>query len=75
LPSFIGFEPEGDITPNVKQMYDRFITDLPHAENQRIAHPEIAQELDNVLAGVASGTVTPEDGMKRVQDVTDKTLK
>jgi raffinose/stachyose/melibiose transport system substrate-binding protein len=75
LPSFIGFEPEGDITPNVKQMCDRFITDLPHAENQRIAHPEIAQELDNVLAGVASGTVTPEDGMKRVQDVTDKTLK
>ena len=75
LPSFIGFEPEGDITPNIKQMYNRFITDLPHAENQRIAHPEIAQELDNVLAGVASGTVTPEDGMKRVQDVTDKTLK
>ena len=75
LPSFIGFEPEGDITPNIKQMYDRFITDLPHAENQRIAHPEIAQELDNVLAGVASGTVTPDDGMKRVQDVTDKTLK
>jgi raffinose/stachyose/melibiose transport system substrate-binding protein len=75
LPSFTGFEPQGDITPNIKQMYDRFIADLPHAENQRIAHPEIAQELDNVLSGVASGTVSPQDGLKRVQDVTDKTLK
>jgi raffinose/stachyose/melibiose transport system substrate-binding protein len=75
LPSFTGFEPQGDITPNIKEMYNRFIADLPHAENQRIAHPEIGQELDNVLAGVASGTVTPADGLKRVQDVTDKTLK
>jgi raffinose/stachyose/melibiose transport system substrate-binding protein len=75
LPSFTGFEPQGDITPNIKEMYNRFIADLPHAENQRIAHPEIGQELDNILAGVASGTVTPADGLKRVQDVTDKTLK
>jgi len=75
LPSFTGFEPQGDITPNIKQMYDRFVADLPHAENQRIAHPEIAQELDNVLSGVASGTVSPQDGLKRVQEVTEKTLK
>ena len=75
LPSFTGFEPQGDITPNIKQMYDRFVADLPHAENQRIAHPEIADELDNVLAGVASGTVSPQDALKRVQDVTDKILK
>jgi raffinose/stachyose/melibiose transport system substrate-binding protein len=75
LPSFTGFEPQGDVTPNIKQMYARFIANLPHAENQRIAHPEIADELDNVLAGIASGTVSPQDGLKRVQDVTEKTLK
>ena len=75
LPSFTGFEPQGDVTTNIKQMYARFIADLPHAENQRIAHPEIADELDNVLAGVASGTVSPPDGLKRVQAVTEKTLK
>jgi raffinose/stachyose/melibiose transport system substrate-binding protein len=75
LPSFTGFEPQGEITPHIKQMYDRFIADLPHAENQRIAHPEIADALDNALAGVASGTVSPEEGLKRIQEVTDKTLK
>ncbi|MBV9672084.1 MAG: ABC transporter substrate-binding protein, partial [Verrucomicrobia bacterium] len=75
LPSFSGFEPQGEITPNIKQMYDRFIADLPHAENQRIAHPEIADALDNALAGVASGTTSPEDALKRIQEVTDKTLK
>jgi len=75
LPSFTGFEPQGEITPNIKQMYDRFIADLPHAENQRIAHPEIADALDNALAGVASGTTSVEDALKRIQEVTDKTLK
>ncbi|MBV8899636.1 MAG: extracellular solute-binding protein [Verrucomicrobia bacterium] len=75
LPAFAGFEPQGDITPNVKQLYDRFIDDLPHAENQRFAHPEVADALDNALAGVASGKVSPEDALKRVQEVTDKTLK
>jgi raffinose/stachyose/melibiose transport system substrate-binding protein len=54
LPSFTGFEPQGEITPNIKQLYDRFIADLPHAENQRIAHPEIGDALDNALAGVAA---------------------
>jgi raffinose/stachyose/melibiose transport system substrate-binding protein len=75
LPSFAGFEPEGQVTPNIKQMYDRFIADLPRAENQRFAHPEIADALDNALAGVASGTVSPADALKRIQDVTDKVLK
>ncbi len=75
LPAFTGFEPQGEITPNIKQMYDRFIADLPHAENQRIAHPEIGDALDNALAGVASGTTSSKDALKRIQDVTDKTLK
>ena len=75
LPSFAGFEPVGEITPNIKQMYDRFTADLPRAENQRFANPEIADALDNTLAGVASGTVSKEDALKRIQDVTDKKLK
>jgi raffinose/stachyose/melibiose transport system substrate-binding protein len=75
LPSFAGFEPAGEITPNIGQMYDRFIADLPRAENQRFAIPAIADALDNALAGVASGTVPPEEALKRVQDATDKALK
>jgi raffinose/stachyose/melibiose transport system substrate-binding protein len=56
-------------------MYDRFMADLLHAENQRLAHPEIADALDNALAGVAAGKVPPQDALKRIQEVTDKTLK
>jgi raffinose/stachyose/melibiose transport system substrate-binding protein len=75
LAAFNGFEPKGEITPNIKQMYDRFTGDLLHAENQRLAHPEIADALDNALAGVAAGKVPPQDALKRIQEVTDKTLK
>jgi raffinose/stachyose/melibiose transport system substrate-binding protein len=75
LAAFNGFEPQGEITPNIKQMYDRFIGDLLHAENQRIAHPEIADALDNALAGVAAGKLAPQDALKRIQEVTAKTLQ
>jgi raffinose/stachyose/melibiose transport system substrate-binding protein len=75
LAAFNGFEPQGEITPNIKQMYDRFIGDLLHAENQRIAHPEIADALDNALAGVAAGKLAPQDALKWIQEVTAKTLQ
>ncbi|MBV9105447.1 MAG: extracellular solute-binding protein [Verrucomicrobia bacterium] len=74
LPATSDFEPQGDVTPNIKEMYRRFMADLPHAENQRFLSPQISEELDSVLGGVAAGSVTPEDGLKRVQAVTDKAL-
>ena len=74
LPAFKGHEPQGDITPHVKTMYDRFMEDLPSAENQRFAIPAIADALDNALAGVAAGSLQPEDALKSVQDATDKAL-
>ena len=75
LPAFAGHEPKGDVTPHVKEMSDRFMADLPKAENQRFAVPAIADALDSALAAVASGSQSPEDALKSVQDATDKALK
>jgi raffinose/stachyose/melibiose transport system substrate-binding protein len=74
LPATSDFEPQGDVTPNIKEMYGRFMADLPHAENQRFLSPQVSEELDSVLGGVAAGSVTPEDGLKRVQAATNKAL-
>ena len=74
LPATSDFAPQGDVTPNIKEMYGQFMADLPHAENQRFLSPQVSEELDSVLGGVAAGSVTPEDGLKRVQAATDKAL-
>ena len=74
LPAFAGHEPKGDISPHVKAMSERFMVDLPKAENQRFAIPAIADALDSALSGVAAGSLQPEDALKSVQDATDKAL-
>jgi raffinose/stachyose/melibiose transport system substrate-binding protein len=74
LPAMKDFRPQGDVSANIMKMYDRFMSDLPSAENQRFFSPQVADELDNALAGVAAGKVTPQDALKRVQDATEKVL-
>jgi raffinose/stachyose/melibiose transport system substrate-binding protein len=74
LPAISGFEPQGGITLNIKELFSRFMGDLPQAENQRFLSPQVSEELDSVLRGVAAGTVTPDDGLKRVQAAADKAL-
>ncbi len=74
LPAFKGFVPTITITPNIREMYNRFTEDVAVAENQRFAYPAIADALDNALAGVAGGKLTSEDALANVQAVTDKTL-
>ncbi len=74
LPAITDVAPQGDVTPNIKDMYNRFMADLPHAENQRFLSPQVSEELDSVLGGVAAGTVTPEDALTRVQAASDKAL-
>jgi raffinose/stachyose/melibiose transport system substrate-binding protein len=74
LPAFKGHAPQGDITPHVRAMYDRFINDLPKAENQRFALPAIEDALQNALAGVAAGSLQPEAALASVQVATDKAL-
>jgi raffinose/stachyose/melibiose transport system substrate-binding protein len=74
LPAFSGHQPKGDITEHVKEMSARFMRDLPSAENQRFASPAVAEALDNALAGVAAGSITPEAALKAVQEATEKAL-
>lgn len=74
LPAFEGHEPQGDVTPHVRAMYDRFVADLPKAENQRFALPAIEDALQNALAGVAAGSLRAEAALESVQEATDKAL-
>ena len=41
------------------------------AMNQRIGEPTIETALQNALAGVGSGELTPEQGCQAVQDAQD----
>lgn len=74
LPAVPGYQPEGDISEHTKALYDRFMADLPRAENQRFASPAVAEALDNALSGVAAGSLEPEAALAQVQAATDKAL-
>jgi raffinose/stachyose/melibiose transport system substrate-binding protein len=74
LPAWTGHVPEGDVSEHVLAMYDRFMADLPMAENQRIAVPEVSSALENALAGVADGSLSAEDALAGVQAATDTAL-
>lgn len=75
LPAFKGHAPKGNISPHVRQMYDRFMKDLAIAENQRLADPVIQDALENALSGVAANDMTPTEALQKVQSVTDAQLK
>lgn len=74
LPAVPGYQPEGDITEHTRALYDRFMADLPKAENQRFASPAVAEALDNALSGVAAGSLEPEAALAQVQAANDKAL-
>jgi len=67
LPAFDGHAPQGDVSDHVKRMSARFMQDLSKAQNQRFADPKVAEALDNALAGVAAGSLKPEDALAAVQ--------
>ena len=78
LPSFKGHAPKGDkgdISPHIRQMYDRFMKDLAVVENQRFGDPVIQDALENALSGVAANDMTPAEALQKVQSVTDAQLK
>ncbi|MEW7009840.1 ABC transporter substrate-binding protein [Lentilitoribacter sp. EG35] len=75
LPAFVGHEPKGEVSDHVKKMYDRFMAELPNAENQRLASPVVSEALENALAGVASGDQSAEDALKAVQVANDAAME
>ena len=62
------------MSDHVKEMYERFMADLPKAQNQRFASPAVAEALDNALAGVAAGSLEPQAALATVQAANDKAL-
>lgn len=74
LPAFVGHTPKGEISAHVQSLSVRFMNDLAVAENQRFANPSISDALENALAGVAAGSLTPVDAMEKMQVATDKEL-
>ncbi|MFA3916701.1 ABC transporter substrate-binding protein [Ruegeria hyattellae] len=72
LPAFDGHAPQGDVSDHVLGLYDRFMSELPVAENQRFAQPKISQALEDALSGVAAGSLEPMAALEAVQKVADE---
>jgi len=73
LPAFIGLRPEKFGSENQEAVWDMFTNDwLPTVKYARqLASPEVKQALEDALAAVAAGDLSPEDGMALVQDAHD----
>lgn len=72
LPAFKGIEPKNtDLNETLVEQYNQFSEDLNSAMNQRIGEPTIETALQNALAGVGSGELSPEEGCQAVQDAQD----
>ncbi|WP_122643631.1 ABC transporter substrate-binding protein [Luxibacter massiliensis] len=72
LPAFKGIEPKNEeLNETLVEQYNGFSEDLNEAMNQRIGEPTIETALQNALAGVGSGELTPEEGCQAVQDAQD----
>lgn len=74
LPAFKGIEPQGDIPQFIKDQLNKYSSVLDIAKNQRIGSPEVENALQNALAGVASGQLSPEEALEQVQKVQDEVL-
>lgn len=70
LPAFKGMNPQKFETPNQEKVWKLFTEEwLPTVKYARqLRDPKVKEALENALAGVAAGEMTPEAGMKMVQD-------
>lgn len=72
LPAFKGVEPKNpDLNPELVEQFNGFAADLNSAMNQRMKEPVVETALQNALAGVGSGQLTPEQACQAVQDAQD----
>ncbi|GHV26765.1 ABC transporter substrate-binding protein [Spirochaetia bacterium] len=76
LPSFKGISPQASNIPDsIKEQSGRYNAVLDQARNQRMSNPEVENALQNALAGVAAGQLTPQQALEQVQQVQDKVSK
>ncbi|MCP4384016.1 MAG: extracellular solute-binding protein [Hyphomicrobiales bacterium] len=69
LPAFVGLAPQSYASDNQKEVWRVFTEEwLPTVKYPRqLKSPAVKQALEDALAAVAAGDVTPEDGMAMVQ--------
>ena len=70
LPAYIGLVPESFGSDNQQAVWELFTDEwLPTVTYARqLRSPDVKQALENALAGVAAGEMTPAEGMQLVQD-------
>lgn len=66
LPAFDNLTPPKSLGSNILKYYDQFMKALPSAQNQRFYSPVLQTAVDNALAGVAAGTLTPKAALARI---------
>ncbi len=69
LPAVSGLDPQTFASDHQQQVWTAFTEEwLPNVKYARqLRDAAVKQALEDALAGVASGEVTPEDGMAAVQ--------
>jgi raffinose/stachyose/melibiose transport system substrate-binding protein len=74
LPAIKGLSPQKFETDNQRQVWQLFVDDwLPKVKYARqLQKPEVKQAFEDVLAAVATGELSPEQAMQRVQAAADK---
>ena len=70
LPAYIGLEPESFGSDNQREVWELFTQDwLPGVKYARqLRSPDVKQALEDALAAVAAGEMSPAEGMQLVQD-------
>lgn len=72
LAAWKGVSPQGDIPETIKTQTGVYAKALDEAMNQRIGEPTIETAMQNALAGVAAGDLTPEAALASIQAAQDK---
>lgn len=74
MPAFKGIQPQGNIPQVIKEQFDRYSSVLDAAKNQRIGSPDVENALQNALAGLAAGQLSPTEALEKIQKVQDEVL-
>lgn len=72
LPAYQGLEPEEFTSDHQREVWETFTQDwMPKVEYSRyVKDPEVSETLENVLAAVAAGDMTPEEAGAEMDSVT-----
>ncbi|MCY3796162.1 MAG: extracellular solute-binding protein [Chloroflexi bacterium] len=76
LPAYIGLEPEYFGSERQKGIWELFTKEwLPTVKYAReLKNSDVKQALENALAGVAAGEMTPAEGMQLLEDARDASM-